>query len=332
MVDNTPDSPSPKKKIAIACQGGGSHAAFTAGVLETILENKNDRFDLVGFSGVSGGAICAILAWYGLVTSGEKRAVELLNAFWEDNSARSPWDAYLNKSLMVLAKLRDLYAMPDFNPYLWINYGQEKIKEMLENRIDFNTIGDLVKDPVPMLRIGAVNILTGEFVVFTEKTISIEAVLASTALPTIFKAVQIWEDFYWDAMFSQNPPIKEFTKNIDVEDKPDEIWIIQLNQTKRRKKPITPHDIMERRNELAGTLSIQQEIHFIETINKIIRMDPEQKTGIGKEYKIITPKIIEMKLDVAYTSRLDRTPIFMRKLKKHGKDKARMFMIDNGYL
>ena len=64
------------KKVAIACQGGGTHAAFTWGVLTQILETKKrwdadrdagDKFDIVAVSGTSAGALCALATWYGLV-------------------------------------------------------------------------------------------------------------------------------------------------------------------------------------------------------------------------------------------------------------------------
>ena len=55
------------KRIAIACQGGGSHTAFTAGVLKRLFQGDAlARYDVVGLSGTSGGAVCALLAWYAL--------------------------------------------------------------------------------------------------------------------------------------------------------------------------------------------------------------------------------------------------------------------------
>ncbi|HEU4581157.1 MAG TPA: patatin-like phospholipase family protein, partial [Polyangiaceae bacterium] len=73
-------------KVAIACQGGGSHAAFAAGVLTGLLrsEQQQQRFELVALSGSSGGAMCASLLWRGLVSSGPREAVERLLAFWRD--------------------------------------------------------------------------------------------------------------------------------------------------------------------------------------------------------------------------------------------------------
>ena len=56
------------KKIVVGCQGGGMHAAFEVGVLKAILENIRDKnqFELVGLSGTSAGALCALMTWYGL--------------------------------------------------------------------------------------------------------------------------------------------------------------------------------------------------------------------------------------------------------------------------
>jgi NTE family protein len=83
------------RRVAIACQGGGSHTAFTAGVLKKLLmekaEGKHD-FEVVALSGTSGGAVCALLTWYGLLINDTNRAVELLDSFWRDNSASSLQD------------------------------------------------------------------------------------------------------------------------------------------------------------------------------------------------------------------------------------------------
>lgn len=56
------------RTIAIACQGGGSHAAFTAGVLPALLAAQTERrYRIIGLSGTSGGALCALVAWYGML-------------------------------------------------------------------------------------------------------------------------------------------------------------------------------------------------------------------------------------------------------------------------
>ena len=84
------------RRVAIACQGGGSHTAFTAGTLKKMLEEGHERYDFVAFSGTSGGAVCALLAWYALIEhskgeAGAREAGHLLDKFWvEDNAAKDP--------------------------------------------------------------------------------------------------------------------------------------------------------------------------------------------------------------------------------------------------
>ena len=79
-----------RKRIAIACQGGGSNTAFTAGALKRLL--SDERYEFVALSGTSGGEICAFLAWYALVSgyNPTERAAHLLDSFWDDNSASEP--------------------------------------------------------------------------------------------------------------------------------------------------------------------------------------------------------------------------------------------------
>jgi NTE family protein len=91
------------RRVAIACQGGGSHTAFTAAVLKKLFKEKGQAghdYEVVGLSGTSGGSICALLAWYGLLMNDTNKAVELLDSFWRDNTANSPWDRFLNDWLL----------------------------------------------------------------------------------------------------------------------------------------------------------------------------------------------------------------------------------------
>ena len=114
-------------RVAIACQGGGSHTAFTAGVLRRLMRSYDHaalRLDdqpcqVVGFSGTSGGAICALLAWYGVLTSatGGKSAPQLLEAFWERNAATAWWDSLLNTSAVSAGRLGQFVALPEVSPY-----------------------------------------------------------------------------------------------------------------------------------------------------------------------------------------------------------------------
>ena len=107
---------SERPRVAIACQGGGSHTAFTAGALRGLL---GADAEIVALSGTSGGAICALLAWYGLVQGDREAGARLLQSFWRDVAARSPWDRLANDVSLAAARLIGHVAAPELNPYLY---------------------------------------------------------------------------------------------------------------------------------------------------------------------------------------------------------------------
>ena len=105
----------------------------------------------------------------------------------------------------------------------------------------------------PVLLVGAVDVLTGAFKAFDSRRdrISADTLLASAAIPTLFRSVHLDGGVYWDGLFSQNPPVREL-----VDTRPDEIWVIQINPTRLDAEPRSPVEIADRRNELAGNRSL----------------------------------------------------------------------------
>ncbi|HEX5588303.1 MAG TPA: patatin-like phospholipase family protein, partial [Acidimicrobiia bacterium] len=104
--------------MAIACQGGGSHTAFTAGVLAQLLsapELAGHR--ITGISGTSGGAVCATLAWSALRDDDRERASSLLTDFWADNAADGPIERFVNSWLLFAATLQSYGMLPAVSPY-----------------------------------------------------------------------------------------------------------------------------------------------------------------------------------------------------------------------
>jgi len=315
------DTSHKSKRIAIACQGGGSHTAFTAGVLKRILKEEKNKFDIVAFSGTSGGAICALLAWYGLLANDKKKSIRLLDSFWQDNSARSYWERIMNEWILWSARMPELMAIPAMSPYSYPPWAQDYLKTLLEKHVEFDKLGTLIKKSSPKLFIGGVDVSSGEFKVFKSDArnheISAGAILASAAIPTLFRAVHIDNKIYWDGLFSQNPPLKDFIKG-HYEDKPDEIWIIQINPRKREEEPKSIKEIEDRRNELAGNLSLNQEIDFIETVNTWIEM----KILHDKSFKKVKIVKIEMERDLDMASKLDRNEDFIKDLMDYGEERA----------
>jgi NTE family protein len=315
MVDATKTS-----RIAIACQGGGSHTAFTAGVLQGLLERESDDQEVVALSGTSGGAICALLAWDGLLRGDRRRAVDQLQRFWRDNTASSLLDAFLNYSIQMAIHLRSLGALPEISPYAYPSWSQEQLRRMLERRVDFAAVRSLAAAAgAPGLIVAAVDVLSGTFAVFRGPRISVESLLASAAVPDLFPAVTIDGRSYWDGLFSQNPPIRELTDY-----QPDELWLIQVNPSARHRLPKTVDDIHDRRHELAGNLSLEQELRFVEKINELL----ERGQLVKSPYRPIAVHRIVLETNLDYASKFDRSESLIQGLMAQGRAQARQFLGD----
>jgi NTE family protein len=324
-----------KLKVAIACQGGGSHTAFAAGVLSVLLAKENgERFDLVALSGTSGGAMCATLAWSALISGDGDRGVEAANrlqAFWDDLKADEPFDAALNSWGLFTARLP---VVAEISPYAYAPFAQRELTRALR---DYARLGDFPADATrsnPFLFVAATEILEGvtkHNSVFRGETITIDQVVASAAIPPVFRAIPIGDKRYWDGLFSHNPPIRVFTDIEPKERRPDEIWIIRINPRKRKTEPTTMPEIIDRRNELSGNLALDQERAFIEKINELI---PEM-TKLRKYKKIELREIAldedELERDgfrMDYVSKLDRSPRFIDALIAAGRGAGWAFLAE----
>ncbi|WP_333709843.1 patatin-like phospholipase family protein [Malikia spinosa] len=230
-----------------------------------------------------------------------------------------------------------------------INYqGGINAMQDLDNKL-FSTIA-----LIPRLMLGAVDIGTGEFRVFRSdrvdpnEGISIDAIRASAAIPILFEPVHIGtpngrqpDHWYWDGLFSQNPPIKTFTAppgrtSLAQEFKPDEIWIAQVNpkriQLKEPPGALPTFDVFDRRNELSGNLSLFQEIDFIDAMNRKTDECRHEAETTHKHISVLTIPIDDKAMqanigsNLGFSSKLDRSRRLKNALIAHGDDQARKFL------
>ena len=319
-------SPDQPVRVAIACQGGGSHTAFTAGVLTRLFATDAlHDVEVVGLSGTSGGAVCALLTWTALVDGAPEEVGPRLERFWTDNSAVTPWQRMVNSWVLGANALQSLGAAPTVSPYDAPTLALDRFRAMLAEQVDFDAVEPDPKGGLPMLLIGAVDVLSGDFRSFNSRRdrITPDTVLASAAIPNLFPAVRSEGGTYWDGLFSQNPPVREL---LDTE--PDEIWVIQINPKEAPAEPRTVVEIADRRNELAGNLSLYQELHFIEEIDRLL--DAGLLTPGGK-YKHVVVRVIELSRSRSSrlwgpASKLDRHPAFLRELMDQGAAQATEFL------
>jgi NTE family protein len=308
----------PRKRVGIACQGGGSHTAFTAGVLQGFLENTPGDVEVAGLSGSSGGAICAALAWSGIVQNDAKGAIRKLRSFWRSTSASDPLDQFVNQAVMGVINLRDVVSLPEVSPYYLPTWGEERFRDILHAHFDFEALRALALKPgAPVLMIGAVEVLGGHFELFKGEEISADCLLASAAIPELYRAVVVpGRGTYWDGLFSQNPPIHDLAKH-----QIDELWVIQINASTSATIPTEAHQIFDRRNQLSGNLSMEQELGFIQTFNRGIAK------GIIKDprFRQIRVSRIALDKDLGSRSKLDRRPKLLEELMDYGQTRWRWF-------
>jgi NTE family protein len=306
-----------KPRVAIACQGGGSHAAFTAGLLGRLLEPQySARFDLVALSGTSGGAVCAALVWSGIVVSGLTEARRRLLAFWRELAADDPVDAAVNFFFVCAARLP---GMGDFSPHPHKSPAEIELERLLRAHLKLEELTPGRRLAGPTLLIGAADILNGRRRVFSGATLDYPHLIASAAVPNLFRAIPVDDTLFWDGLFACNPPIRELTH---LEPRPEEIWVVRLNPKARQRAPASMAEIIDRRNELAGNLSLDQELYFIQKINEL----RSKSATVAQRYQQIAVKEVEMDdpaLD--YPSKLDRSRHHIEKLMERGADAARLF-------
>lgn len=324
MADDSTEDSSPTK-VAIACQGGGSHTAFAAGVLKTLLRNwDDDRYELVGISGTSGGAFNALAVWFGMVTGDEARAIELLDGLWADLAATDPGDRLVNDWLVGATRIESA-GIPflQLSPYQvpGASLGQERLRRLLERHFDFAELPDLCGRSAPELVVGTVDVNGGHFETFTNEEVTADAVLASAAVPSLFRGVEIHGHLHWDGLFSQNPPINDLM-TVESEHKPDELWILQINPQEFEGTPTTLDVIADRRNELSGNISLNQELRWIEWVNEWI----DEGYLPTEDFTRTEIRRIEMGRRFHCSTKVDRRPSFVAELMDLGETRAEEFL------
>jgi NTE family protein len=274
---NPPPSRSPNgttRRINLALQGGGTHGAFTWGVLERLLEEERLEFDAI--SGTSAGGFNAALFVQGLATGGREGARDLLDRFWRGiaqklavSPLRSlPWEkaiwghdltwSFAYQTFETLTRVLSPYQLNPF-PFEY-NPLRDAIEEILEPEV----LQGATKGP--KLFISATSVRTGKPRVFTREEVSSDVLLASACLPHIFKAVEIDGEPFWDGGYLGNPALWPLYEQGGAPD----IVLVQLNPTVREELPKKPSEIVNRLNEISFNASLMSEIRAIDFVQRLL--------------------------------------------------------------
>lgn len=284
--------------LAICCQGGGSHTAFTGGVLSRLYPVAKTLAQRVTLTGTSGGALCAAIA-----ASADDPAAALRH-LWNDVRACTLGDVWLNWMTTAAAPL-----LPLTTPY-----GNPLRPQVALRRLIQKHLRGTPKDCL----IGACQVLSGKFVVFRDAEIGVPQVMASCSMPSLFEATNIDGVAYWDGVFSQNPPVADL---FDLEDKPDEIWVIRIDPPTRAVLPSSASDIDDRSKELGYANALQHELQSIDRINRWLAADIPLPG-----YRPVIVRQIVLDLDLDNASKLDRRPALIDALYARGETLAQQFL------
>jgi NTE family protein len=209
------------------------------------------------------------------------------------------------------------YLSPyDLNP-LNIN----PLKDLIVRFVDFDAVR---KSRMPLF-IAATNVHTGRLRVFPCDKIDADAVMASAALPYVFRAVEIGGVPYWDGGYTANPPLYPFFRTTETED----VLVVQINPVLRPSTPQTSQEIVNRINEITFNASLIAEYRAIEFVRRLIDQGVLKRgTGPG-EYRRINVHRIDLGFvgrKLTPQSRLNTDFDFFEMLHRAGRRAGRRFL------
>jgi NTE family protein len=128
--------------------------------------------------------------------------------------------------------------------------------DVLEKLFDFER---LRRDCPIQLHIAATRVSTGRLEVFRESALSVDHLLASACLPTVFKAVEIDDEAYWDGGFAVNPPVAALLEHGKARD----LLMVLLNPLGRDEVPSDAEAIQHRVKEFTFGAGFLRELAAI---------------------------------------------------------------------
>lgn len=264
------------RSVALALQGGGAHGAFSAGVLDRLLEKG---FAPSRISGVSSGALIATALVQGWAANGAEGARAAVKRLWEkiaeaqaangmDNGALGRWlgaDLADNPFWQTVSAAFKLFAPDQINPL-----GHNPLRPLIAGFLDRNLLSSAA---APRLIVGATDVETGAPVLFDNADITVEVLLASTCLPFLFPSVEINGRLLWDGAYSANPPLAPLLEA----DLPDELVLIRAQPRRHPGRPGTPDEIFNRQVEIAFQRALEAELARLPPSIRLTDYEPDEE-------------------------------------------------------
>jgi NTE family protein len=314
--------------VDLALQGGGAHGAFTWGVLDRLLEE--DWLTIEGISGTSAGAMNAAVLADALARDGVDGARTALEAFWRKVSdaarlspfQRTPLDILLGRwtldyspAFVAMDVMSRLFSPYELNPH-----GENPLREILDQCVDFE---HLTGSPIKLF-VTTTNVHTGRPRIFRNDDITPDALLASACLPTLFQAIEIDGESYWDGGYSGNPTITPLIRECRSQD----TILVQINPIERAETPRSARNILNRLNEISFNSVLLKELRMIALLRQV--SDPGNTEGARwanmRMHRISSAALLAL----GYSSKLNAEWPFLCLLRDQGREAADAFLAASG--
>jgi NTE family protein len=314
--------------VDLALQGGGSHGAFTWGVLDRLIEEPWLRIEAI--SGTSAGAMNAALVADGWTQGGAAGARAALEAYWRRVShaaafsplQRSPFDRLMGRwtidtspAYVVMDLMGRLLSPYDLNPL-----GLNPLRTILAESINFDRLANA---PIRLF-ITATSVRTGRGRIFRNAEITADVLLASACLPTMFQAIEIDGEPYWDGGYSGNPTLTPLVRESDAHD----TILVQINPRERLEPPRTASEILNRLNEVSFNSPLMKELRMMALLRQVA--DPGHGEG-ARWAGMRTHRIMsDVLAGFGASSKLNAEWGFVSLLKEEGRKSADAFLTTHG--
>jgi NTE family protein len=318
------------RRVNLALQGGGAHGAFTWGVLDRLLEDET--LEIAAISGTSAGALNGAALKAGMLAGGRLGAKKMLDQLWDKVAAVGdlrmvPWlqawlpmaRAWQEAAEAVLPISSQGIAAQLYSPYAWGGAWQNPLGPIVDG-FDFSRV---CASEGPRLFVSATNVRTGKIKVFQGQEITPEALMASACVPTVFQAVKIGGESYWDGGYAGNPALFP----LYATDLPDDLIVVSINPLVRSVVPETPLEIQNRINEISFNSSLLGELRAIAFVKRLIA-DGRMERGQMKDLLVHMIADDALMNELSATTKLAPSPQLLARMKAAGREAADKFLAD----
>ncbi len=339
MNVSAPISGHGKIKINLALQGGGSHGAFTWGVIDELLRDGRLHFEAI--TATSAGSMNAAMLLYGLHRNGPKGACDLLEKFWKRVSqASQPFNPIGQTPAKYFENLFPWIPKPLLNNAMGLNYLEnigQTISPYRSNPYNYNPLRDILSSLIDFdemqkcfegkLFITATNVHIGEAKIFKNEEITQDVLLASAALPYLFHAVEIDGNGYWDGGYTGNPALWPLFYESEVRD----LLIVHVNPIIRPEIPKEAYEIENRLNEITFNTSLLQELRAIQFVQKLLQNDmlKEEYRDRYKDIRLHAIRAEETMRAQGVSSKYDTSWSFLLGMRDAGRRVAKDWLREN---